>query len=154
MTPDAPARIKIAFRLEQDEDGWPPVAWELMWALPRVGDTAELDNIPFFSKGVASGDLVAFSRDADQLTFAGVLVPGGHSTVRVIMYELGQKEATRDALKRLGCETEGSHLPSLFAIDVPPDTNYQNVVDFLTERSSADVLEYEEGAIRHSLDRS
>ena len=146
-TTDA-GRIKIALRLEQ-EDGWPPVAWELLWAIARVGDTAQVDNIPFFAKGLASGDLVAFSRDADQLTFAGVLVPGGHSTIRVIMYELEQKAATRETLHRLGCETEGSHLPSLFAVDVPPNVSYERVVEFLDERASADVLEYEEGAIRH-----
>jgi hypothetical protein len=86
---------------------------------------------------------------ADQLTFAGVLVPGGHSTIRVIMYELEQKAATREALHRFGCETEVSHLPSLFAIDVPPNVSYERVVEFLDERASADVLEYEEGAIRH-----
>jgi hypothetical protein len=152
MQRDTSPRIKIAFRLEQDEDGWPPTSWELMWAFPRSGDTAELDNIPFFAKGVASGDLVVFSRDEDQLTFAGLLLPGGHSTIRVIMYELDQKAATREALEAMGCETEGSHLPSLFAVDVPPNADYQRVTEFLNEKSVADVLEYEEGAIRHQLD--
>jgi hypothetical protein len=150
MGTDDSTRIKIALRLEQD-DGWPPVGWELLWAIPRVGDTAEIDNIPFFAKGLAAGDLVAFSRDADQLTFAGVLVPGGHSTIRVIMYELEQKEATREALQQLGCETEGSHLPSLFAIDVPPDVSYARVIELLDERAAAEVLEYEEAAIRHPV---
>jgi len=146
------SRIKITFRLEQDEEGWPPVSSELMWAIPRTGDTAELDNIPFFAKGVAAGDIVAFSRDEGQLTFAGVLVPGGHSTIRVIMYQLDQKVATRDALQQLGCETEGSHLPSLFAVDVPAAASYRRVLEFLNERSSADVLEYEEGVVRHRFD--
>ncbi len=134
MQRDTSPRIKIAFRLEQDEDGWPPVSWELIWAIPGLGDTAELGNIPFFAKGVAAGDLVAFSRDGDQLTFAGVLLPGGHSTIRVIMYESGQTAATREALQAMGCETEGSHLPSLFVVDVPPNADYRHVTEFLERK--------------------
>lgn len=144
-----PDRVKIAFRLTRDADDYPPADWEHLWAIPRGVDQFELDNIPFFAKGVASGDLVAAHHDDDQLIFDRVLQPGGHSTVRVIMFEADQKAAVRDELAQLGCETEGSHLPNLFAVDVPPVVVYSDVIDRLTQKVDAGILDYEEAAIRH-----
>jgi hypothetical protein len=41
------------------------------------------------------------------------------------------------------------HLPRLCAIDVPPQADYELVMNFLNQRSSDGVLDYEEAAIRH-----
>src|SRR5882757_7842392 len=92
-------RVKIAFRLMRDEEDWPPADWEHLWAIPRGTQRYELDNIPFFVKGVACGDVVSAQSEDQGLVFDRVLLRGGHSTVRVIMYDLAQKQAIRDSLK-------------------------------------------------------
>lgn len=50
-------KIKVTFRLEQDEDDYPPFAVEDLWAL-ATDKPAEfvIDNIPFFVRAVALGD--------------------------------------------------------------------------------------------------
>ena len=148
MTEAIPERVKIAFRLVRDEDDYPPADWEYLWAIPRA-EYFELDNIPFFAKGVAAGDLVAAQHNNDQLVFDRVIQPGGHSTIRVIMFDLDQKAAVRNELAQLGCETEGSHLPKLFAVDVPPEVVYTEIVNLLASKARKDILDYEEAAIGH-----
>ena len=145
-------RVKVAFKLTRDEEGWPPADWETVWAIPRGPGQFELDNIPFFAQGVSSGDVIAAHTEDGELRFDEVVAPGGHSTVRVILYDVTRKEEMRELLKNLGAPTEGSHLPSLFAVDVPPAVDYERVIALLDEHS--DVLEYEESAIsirRNSL---
>jgi len=150
MAATIPDRVKIAFHLIRDAEDYPPADWEHLWAIRRGEDHFELDNIPFFAKEVAAGDLVAAQRDdEDQLIFERVIQSGGHSTVRVIMFDPDQKAAVRRELEKLGCETEGSHLPNLFAVDVPPEVAYTDVMSFLKNEASKDVLDYEEAAIRH-----
>ena len=41
-----PGQAKLLFRLEKDEDGYPPEDVESLWGLLR-SDGIELDNIPF-----------------------------------------------------------------------------------------------------------
>jgi hypothetical protein len=141
-------RVKVAFRLTRDKDNYPPADWEHLWAIPRGADHFELDNIPFFAKEVAAGDLITAQPNHDLLVYDRVIQTGGHSTVRVIMYIPTKTAAVRDELLRLGCETEGSHLPNLFAIDVPPGIEYAKVIQLLKNRASQEILDYEEAAIR------
>ena len=62
---DGRQRLKVVFKLEVDDEGWPPAGSERLWAV-RVGeDTARLENIPFFVRGYASGDVVRFNIDED-----------------------------------------------------------------------------------------
>ncbi len=143
--------MKISFPLVRDQDDYPPADWEHLWAISRGIDQYELDNIPFFAKGVSAGDIVSARRDDDQLIFDRVLRHGGHSTVRIIMLKLDEKEGVRNELAVLGCESEGSHLPNLFAVDVPPNVNYAQVASFLAEKAEKNILDYEEAAIQHRV---
>ena len=143
-------RVKIALPLTRSSDDYPPADWEHLWAIPRSTDRYELDNIPFFATGVSAGDLVAVRRgDDERLIFDRVVQYGGHSTVRVVMFDIDQKEKIRGELARLGCESEGSHIPKLFAVDVPASVNYAEVISFLAKKADEDVLDYEEASIQH-----
>lgn len=141
-------RVKIAFPLSRDSDDYPPADREHLWAISH-GDRYEIDNIPFFVKGVSAGDLVAAHNDGGELIFDRVLDFGGHSTVRVVMYDPAKKEAIRNKLAKLGCESEGSHLPNLFAVDVPPAVNYAEVISLLMKEADENILDYEEASIQH-----
>jgi hypothetical protein len=150
MTQTRDNHVRILFSLKRDETGYPPVDWERLWAIPKGDQLYELDNIPFFALDVASADLVAVSENsAGELIFGSVAVSGMHSTIRVIMFDLDAKDATMKTLESLGCQWEGSHLPKLCAIDVPPQVDYELVMDFLNQRAGDGVLDYEEAAVRH-----
>lgn len=35
------------------------------------------------------------------------------------------------------------------AVDVPPEVDYADVIDFLANKANKDILDYDEAAIRH-----
>ena len=53
----------------------------------------------------------------------------------------------RAALRALGCESEGSDVPCLIAVDVPPDVRYSDVRALLEKLLAEGVLDYEEACL-------
>jgi len=71
---------KIWFNIEQDEDGYPPVQIESVWATPVGGNLFRLENVPFFAKGVSFKDEVSTSEGPDgKRWYEDVVEPSGHS---------------------------------------------------------------------------
>lgn len=146
---------KIGFKLQRDEDDYPPADWEWMWAKPVSGSTFKIDNIPFFATGVSSGDVVEAEQTKEGLIFRELVEPSGHSTVRVIIFRGDQNneqlqeavEGMRQSLKALGCATELSHIPNLIAVDVPPEVDYRSVTAFLSQQERDGILEFEEASL-------
>jgi hypothetical protein len=136
--------VKVAFRLEVDEDGYPPVSTETLWA-QREGDGFRLDNTPFFVHGVALGDIVHATPVEGMLGYQHVLKRSGHGTVRVIMFEGGDVEKTREEFRKLGCPSELSSISTLFAVDIPPMDDYSAVRNFLEQGLEKGRFDYEEG---------
>jgi hypothetical protein len=141
--------VKVAFKLPRGDDGYPPVDWENLWAIPLSDGSYLVDSVPFYVKLISSGDVVAASHVDGQLTFQKFLAAGGHSTVRVIVYEVDRVAELRSKLSGLGCATELSNVPSFFSVDVPPDVNLSAVVNFLERFAGQGVLDYEEASIQH-----
>ncbi len=141
--------VKVHFRLEQDEDGYPSYEWESLWALELGADLYELDNIPFFAQLVSLGDHIRATHRDGVLVFDEVVATGGHSTVRVIAFNEEAVPGLREKLEELGCGSEMSHVPTLFAVDVPPDVDYAGVRRFLDDLAGQGRLEYEESALQH-----
>src|SRR4051794_39990545 len=93
---------KVFFSLEQDEDGYPPVTVESVWAIKHE-DGYELDNIPFYARSVACGDLVAVRRDEDGgLWFTNLIKPSGHSTIRILFAREEDVTSVRERLRDMG----------------------------------------------------
>ncbi|KFA89393.1 DUF4265 domain-containing protein [Archangium violaceum] len=140
--------VKVFFELEQDEDGYPPVTCESMWATPVGNGLYRLGNIPFFASGVAYEDVVsAVRRDDGTRGFVEVVRPSGHSTLRVIVYEASEVPALRQELEALGCDTELSHIPNLMAVDVPPAVPLDSVRSLLETGTASERWEYEEACL-------
>lgn len=140
--------VKIFFELEQDDDGYPPVTCESVWATPVEQGLYRLGNIPFFARGVAYEDVVsAVRKDDGTLGFVDVIQPSGHSTLRVIAYEESDAPVLRRKLEELGCDTEQSHIPNLFAVDVPPSVSLEAVKHLLEADNASERWEYEEACI-------
>lgn len=139
--------VKILFHLEQDDDGYPPYSVESLWARP-VDDGYQLDNIPFFTRGVSAGDVVAVDADEDgALVFRSVVRPSGHSTVRVFVRDPAETSAVREHLRVLGCTSEGSGIPGLVSVDVPKEVDYRLVRRYLEDGAAGQHWDYEEAAL-------
>ncbi|MFF8649240.1 DUF4265 domain-containing protein [Streptomyces griseoluteus] len=65
MTGISENHVKIHFRLEVGENGWPPTSVESLWAVDLGDGTVRLDNTPWFVHGVASGDIIRVDADDD-----------------------------------------------------------------------------------------
>ncbi len=143
--------VKIIIPLEQDEDGYPPVSAERIWALDAGEGRYKLDNIPFFARELALGDIVSAvpEEGADEgiLRYQRVVEPSGHSTFRVLVYDKAQIQAVRGLLEQLGCGTEKSHLPRLVAIDIPPTVSLQAVRQALETGREQERWDYEEACV-------
>jgi hypothetical protein len=138
--------VKVFFRLERDEDGYPPADVESLWAIERALGY-EIDNVPFFVKGIGLGDVVRADERDGALWFHSLLTESGHGTIRVIMLakDLERRAALKGELRECGCAIEQSHLESLFAVDIAPGSNIQSALTLLRARSDEEVIEYEEG---------
>lgn len=137
---------KILMYLEHDNNGYPPAEVESMWAIPR-DDGYELDNIPFYAKGVALGDVVVAEPDADGvLVYRRVLRRGGHSTYRVYLLDPSpdDPQSTVDYLRAKGLGVEYD-LPRLLAIDIPPTVSLEDAESVLFEGVDSGRWELQEG---------
>src|SRR3954467_11416263 len=150
---DTVDRVKVRFALEREDEDWPPVGSEGVWDRPLSGDQYELDNVPWFARGVAFGDRVRAEADDD-----GVLVVtervewSGRYTVRVI--PLGDEPATELVSRVIGdfaalgvsCE---SALPSykVVALDIPCDADLSRIKALLVAGETDGRWGYEEGCI-------
>jgi len=141
--------VKINFRVEQDSDGYPPVAVESLWANP-VGSDFEIDSVPFFTRDATVADLVRAAPDATgTLWFDGVAHRSGRSLIRVVFFEPNYEPSVAARLRTLGCGIEGMKEFKLLAVDIPVDVDLARVQDYLREMASAGHLDYEEAILRH-----
>lgn len=141
--------VKILFDLERDDD-YPPFGVESIWALKIVDGMFRIDNIPFYVRGLALGDVVRARPTSDgALQFDSIAKTSGHSTLRVVFFETGNREDFCKELEALGCQWEGAYEPSLIAVDVPPSSDLPVVLKILADGCEKELFDYEEGVIRH-----
>lgn len=147
-------QIKVLFVLEQN-DGYPPVGTEGLWATKTPDGFYELDNIPFYAQEVSYKDVVQAAPDADgAFYFEKVVRRSGHSTVRVIVFDLKERDDLQRNLEALGCSWEGGHEPSLIAVDIPREVGISSVLRFLRDGFDQDRWDYEEACIPKSKTES
>lgn len=140
-----PQRVKVLFRIDRDEDGYPPVEVESLWGALR-DEGVEIDNVPFYARGVALGDIVKVGRSKDgALEFESVLRRGGHSTYRLLLLREDPEEPLRvmSELVAMGLRVE-QDVACLLAVDVPPAVSLDDVRDFLLEGIDSGRWEVEE----------
>jgi hypothetical protein len=144
--------VRVRFQLDQDEDGWPPVASEGVWAVPLGGGLVRLDNIPWFVRDAASGDTFGTSTDSDGVLWATDKVAwSGNCTVRVVPFPdgalAGSRQAVLDAFAPLGVDGEGLEQFGMVALNIPPDGDLGAVQRLLRQGVQDDWWDYEEGCI-------
>jgi len=151
--------VKVHFDLSQDDDGYPPATSETLWAVPMGESRFRIDNIPFFVYDVSCFDIVSAQKTSSgQLKYDSLLEPGGHSTIRVIFYDQPRDprqlteriSGLRKSFRELGCSSELSHIPSLVAIDIPPEVALAKAKLILDNGKKQGLWGYEEATLAHT----
>jgi hypothetical protein len=148
--------VKVHFKL--DSADWHGCPSETLWAKPLMGIGAptafELENSPFYCKGVSYRDVISVVKRDNQYEFSAVIARGGHSTYRLVVE--GENDAFRmcwQKLQNLGCTYEGGDFngKKLFAVDVPATADIYAVYPILEEGEKESVWIFEEGHVGHPL---
>lgn len=147
MQPPTQRKMLFTFLTDEGEET------ETMWVIPRGHDVYEIANTPFYVQGIACGDEAeGCENDRSELMFVRVLRSVGHSTIRVVMFDEGKREAVCKAFEDLGCQIEIADIRNLLAIDVPPTTSWESVQQLLNVLGSSGTIDWEEAAIsRHHV---
>ncbi|MFJ3233579.1 DUF4265 domain-containing protein [Streptomyces sp. NPDC086787] len=152
MTSLTDDRMKVHFRLEMDEDGWPPASVESLWAVDLGDDMVRLDNTPWFVRGVSSGDVIRVETDDEGVRWAGETVRASENcTIRLIVMKDGGSGAARqtvlETFHRLGTTGEGIERFRMVAFDVPPDADLPRIRKLLEHGDAEGWWHWEEGCV-------
>jgi hypothetical protein len=141
-------RVKVFLHIEQDDDGYPGIGSESVWALagPMEG-LLTLDNIPFFATDANIGDVVSVDERDGVLWFRGVVRETPCSLMRVVLFLGDEKERVARDLQSLGCQIEYWADRKLIAASVPNGA-VPNVQAFLGGEAAKGILDYEEPILR------
>ena len=142
---------KISFELEPDADGYPPDRWESLWASEEEVGFYRMDNIPFYAKGISSEDMVTALPNEGRLQFERLVRPSGNSVVRLYVSDVSDMQATRDAFRELGCESELHSNPKFVAVEIPTAVTAYPVDELLEAGAKSGRWEYEWGVLRHPI---
>lgn len=154
--PEDPERrplVKIPFDLAVDDEGWPPVRGERVWARDLGRNLYRLDNTPWFVRGVSCYDVVeARAGSPGELPLVRHVVEhGGHLTLRVVPLGAGDRRsrllATRDALRPLGVSAEVDQDHGILAVGVPGNVDLASLKRRLDQGTADGLWEYEEGNV-------
>ncbi|MFI7354804.1 DUF4265 domain-containing protein [Streptomyces avidinii] len=152
MTNISDAHVKVHFRMDVDEDGWPPASVESLWAVNLGDGTVRLDNTPWFVRGVASGDIIKVECDGDGVLWAGETVrPSQNCTIRLIVLKDDGSAAARQSVlevfHRLGTTGEGIEQFRMVALDVPPEADLPRIRTLLEHGEAKEWWHREEGCV-------
>ncbi|MFY0566156.1 DUF4265 domain-containing protein [Archangium lansingense] len=140
--------VRVLFKLEKEDEDYPPVDYERLWAKPLGQGLFEIDNIPFFVRGISVGDVVAAQQGEGEVVFSALVRASGSSTLRVIVFDATHVEEVRSRLRELGCSTE-LNVSKMLGVDVPAQADLRAVRAWLMVKQSVGSLEFEDACIRH-----
>ncbi|MBF6317320.1 DUF4265 domain-containing protein [Nocardia cyriacigeorgica] len=144
--------VKVHFRMQINEHGWPPASVESLWAVDLGDGTVRVDNTPWFVRGLASGDIVTVEPDDEGVLWAGETVqPSQNCTIRLIVLEDDGSAAARESVMKafhgLGATGEGIEHYRMVALDVPPEANLLKIRRLLEHGAERGRWHWEEGCV-------
>jgi hypothetical protein len=143
--------VKIFFRLSPDEEGWPPVSVESVWATPTdVGNEYVIANIPFFALEANEDDRVRVCEEDGVMWMDSLVQSGGASLLRVVFYDATIREQLVAELKQLKSASEYLEQYNILSISVPSYASLGSVQRLLSRYAALDLLDYEEALLRES----
>lgn len=143
---EAGSPVKVIVLLEPDKENYPPVDYEELWTTPLGEGLYRIENIPFFARGLARGDIVSAVEEDEDLIFQEVAEASGHSTVRLIIYNEHAVPAIVERFLNQGCDAETT-FNKLVALDVPPEVSLEDLKQRLDIGYAQGQWDYEEACI-------
>lgn len=142
-------RVKVFFRLEQDEEGYPEVAVESVWATSSdKPNEYVLDNIPFFVRVATIGDVLKVHEEDGVLWFDCVTKRSSNSLIRVVFFDKQSVDQVVQEVRELGCDVEYSKDFNLLAVSIPGNIELSNVKYYLQNKEGEGCLDFEEPILR------
>jgi hypothetical protein len=126
-------------------------ATETLWAEKVGHDAYQLQNTPFYAKGISLDDTI-IARFQDGIpVFDKVLSAGGHSTYRIIVSKArwDDFQGYWNPIRLCGCSFEEGQ-NRLLAMDVPAEADIHTVYKLLEDGESNGVWTFEEGHCGHA----
>jgi hypothetical protein len=148
-----PGRVRVRFDLPGDGSGWPPASSEGLWAAPLPEpDHVQLDNVPWFARGVADGDVFRVSKDENGVLWAVEKVSwSGNCTIRVIPFRdgplTGDMKRVLEAFEPFSVSGDGIAQYRIVALSIPPEADLVAVKRVLKEGERNGSWAFEEGCI-------
>ena len=140
---------RILFRLQKDEDDYPPHEWESLWAIKLTSGQFQIDNIPFFVRGISLEDIIVaeYKDEEKEWHFQHIAQRSQNSVMRIIVFDPTEVLAVREELESLGCTTES--MKRLLDINIPASVSIGDIDNFLQPGKVQGRLECEDASIRH-----
>jgi len=140
-------KVLFAYILDKNDIRDDTAGYESMWVSEAEGGY-RVDNIPFYAKGIAYGDIIAVEEEDGAYYFEELVEASGHSTVRVVFFDLSIMDEVKKKLLEIGCDWEGMKpdMP-LLAVDIPPSIDYSIVKEYLGSGRSAGLWDYQEACL-------
>lgn len=121
--------IKVAYPLDVNEDGYPPISMELLNATRVSGDTFQIQNSPFFTENVAFHDVVRARATGvpGQYQFSEVVEESAFASLSIILLDESMDRFLMDLLRGFGCVLEYGEFAAyrVLAVAVPPQVDYE-----------------------------
>jgi hypothetical protein len=143
----------VVVELEHDDEGWPPVGAERVWAQQVGRHRYRIDNIPFFAQDLAADDVVAARpvHAGQYPTLVRVVQPSANATLRVICFRagplLGDLQIAARRLRGPGVATELADSWGMVAVSVAPDADMRRLKSTLDAGLDDGSWEYEESRL-------
>lgn len=121
---------------------------ENLWASP-TGTCYRIENIPFFTPGIAYGDIISVEEKEGELHYDTLIEPSGHSTIQMVFCNEEDILPAMKELESLGCLWAESCEKKRVAVDIPYDVSYAEVLNFLENGDEAHKWTYREACMNH-----
>ncbi len=153
MTTGRDGLVHVVFELEVDDEGWPPVSGERVWAEPLGSDSYRIENTPWFVRNIAADDIVRAvpSNDTSWPVYVKKIRWGGNYAIRIIPFRTGRLAGSLQAVLELcaahGAYGEGAGTYPIVALTIPPEADITRLRALLKQGQAEGWWDYEEGCV-------
>lgn len=140
------ADVPVFVMLEQHE-GYPPWDEEELLARPVGDERFQLVVTPTFARGLSFMDVVHVTPFQERLYVDRVEEAGGHSTIRVVLFDRSAHDRLIRLCESRGCDAGHTEIEGLFAVDIPPEASLGRLREDLVHGAAEGLWDFDEGAI-------